>query len=463
MNFLQTLFLVLVVNVAYDLWKEYKIAKVICNRISTMINFITVMTIEIYKMTYIMAFQIYKYIRLYFIEKSNKIKRQIQCCSDRLMMIIAYIYIFAKRIYKSIFNMKNIAKFALHNCVLCNYDHAISFINGLLIWLLYVLAFQPHIAATVNRRPININIYLQISITNVKNHILESSTLKLTENDIESIRNIITEEIVNLKIYDINNNSNDNSDEKVSVENKELNINGNFNDSRGNKTNDIRDVCTVVNVVYTIDHRVAEINDFNVDDRTTEDVLIYGGIDNVNSGMNNTILNDDNNNHTPPILETHNIEGDNMMNEDTSIEQHTPVNNIDASFNNRALNNSIINSDNPENISNGVGSEKTVVNISDFETNNFPASDNIITISHANTLFTEEARLLEKKEFEKIFQLNDDIIPCNYIFKEPIYEEPENTVSDDQQFPPEISRKGLARYRKQKTYTKTGWKTFKTH
>ncbi|KAF7671119.1 hypothetical protein TCON_2790, partial [Astathelohania contejeani] len=204
MNFLQTLFLVLVVNVAYDLWKEYKIAKVICDHISTMIKCITVMTIKIYKMTSIMSFDIYKYMCIYCIKKSNKIKLQIKCCSNRLMITIAYIYILAKRIYQSIFNMKNIAKFVLHSCVLCNYDHAISFINGLLIWLLYVLAFQPHIAATVNRRSININICLQLCITNVNNHIIESSTLELTENDIERIRNIITEEIVNLKIYDIN-------------------------------------------------------------------------------------------------------------------------------------------------------------------------------------------------------------------------------------------------------------------
>ncbi|KAF7682862.1 hypothetical protein TCON_1925 [Astathelohania contejeani] len=220
MNFLQTLFLTLVVNVAYDLWKEYKITKVICNRISNMINCITVMTINIYRMTCIMVFHKYNYIRLYFIEKSNKIKQKIKCCSNRLMIIIAYIYIFAKRIYRCIFVMNNNAKFVLHNCVLCNYDLAISFINGLLIWLLYVLAFQPHIATTVNRKLINI--CLQISITNVNNHIIESSTLELTENDIERIRNIITEEIVNLKIYDRNNNLGDNDDEKMSVKNEEL-------------------------------------------------------------------------------------------------------------------------------------------------------------------------------------------------------------------------------------------------
>ncbi|KAF7677268.1 hypothetical protein TCON_2646, partial [Astathelohania contejeani] len=297
-------------------------------------------------------------------------------------------------------------------------------------------------------------------ITNVNNHIIESSTLELTENDIERIRNIITEEIVNLKIYDINNNSGDNSDEKVGAENEELNMSGNFYDSCGNKTNDIRDVCTVLNVIYTIDHnnRVAEINDFNADNKTTDDILIDDNINNANSSIN-----DDNNNHGPLIQEAHNIEGDNITNEDTSIEQHTLVNNIDAGFNNRALSNDIIDSVNTGNISNVVSLENTVVNILDAKTINFSTGDDIITISNTNALFIEEAILLEKKKFEKLFQLNDGYIPCNYIFKEPVYEEPENTVSDDQQFPPEISRRGLSRYRKQKTYTKTGWKIFETH
>ncbi|KAF7683884.1 hypothetical protein TCON_0906 [Astathelohania contejeani] len=464
MNFLQTLSLTLAVNVAYDLWKEYKITEVICNCISIMIKSITIMIIEAYKMTCIMAVHIYKYICLYWIEKSNQIKRQIQCCSNRLMIIIAYIYIFTKKIYKSIFNLINIAKFVLHNYVLCNYDHAISFIGGLYIWLLHFLSFHSYMATTINRRLMNINVCLQISITNLDNHIIESSTLELTENDIERIRTIISEEIVNLKIYDINNNSGDDVDEKVSDTYGELNISGNFNDSSRNKTNDIRDIRTVVNVMYTIDNnRVVKNNDFNVNNRITDDIIIDNDIDNVNSSINNTILNDENNNHAPPILVNHDIEGDNMTNENTNIEQRTPVDNVDTDFNNSALNNDNIDSVDLGNISNVVITENTIVDSIDTETNNFSAGDSIITISNVNLLFTEDAILVEKKEFEKLFRLNDDIIPCDYIFKEPVYEEPENTVSDDQQFPPEISRRGLARYRKQKTYMKIRWKQLKKY
>ncbi|KAF7683681.1 hypothetical protein TCON_1115 [Astathelohania contejeani] len=435
MNFLSTVIIGVLVNLACDQIKKYNFKEKICKCLLTTEKYVVKKVTRAKAILYRVLIKLYSIVKSHFQKIYNQIIKRIKSCCIGLYIKFSSVYIFIREMHISIADILYIIRYAFYLSFLCNCNNILNFSNVLTIYLLCNMGLHSQISVKNETKRLNIdaNIHLQMDITASEYNGSETPTLKLTENNIEVIKNVIRMEILKLRKNDTIEN---NIGKSVIIKNNKSDINKNHNGTQEKEIDEIHNISSNINLI----NNSTNVNNYNIDNRSINDI---------SSDANDSNIDDINNHIEQSYIER------NINNNAVDIDATTEINlHSNTNFNNNDSEIIVINDFHAQNLFDNVDHENTIINTIDTHTNIFLSENVVRNITNKNNNIIDEELLTEKREFEKIFQLNNNNILQNHIFTEPIDGKPENTVSDDQQFPPETKKKGLSRYRKQKSYTK---------